>query len=597
MLQKAFASKGIIWGLFGSLGCYLILRAWFVAPMHDEAATFLHYIEPGEIWGPTALKDANNHLLNSWLGRFIYLLGGHSFFALRLPALVAFALYFWTSHRLVRNLSLGTYSLVVFLALNTIPWITDYFAYTRGYGLAIACFMAALASISGWLHSGSVKHYTWMIIAIYLAVFANLTYLVSSLLLVGFSLVYLLINWKTRNRLQRVLPFILSFAFFVALIPLIRFSFDLKEAGALYYGSLDGLWWVTGKSISHVVLFYDHNWLRYAYLLLGLIAALLLLNRWRTIGFRKFIGEESTWIACLIIGNLAAILFLAKVMQVNYPEDRAAMYLVPLCILGIAGSVYTVPKIRPVLHLFWIFPVLLLFKMNLHTSVFSPDDRMTEAFYTKATKDLKADETVVLYPIMQLTYPLWERKYRSVKHPAGIQKDFEPYSDLVLTKTTYLFPKDNWQKDYRVIAEDKASSYIALKRKKPVVKTLLFDTILPTVKTRAEFVDILKIPIDSNWYGQALQIDIDADIQTGKHLNTYNLVVATNDRNNEPFRYHYYNLRWFEGSDAGHFHLHYPYTAKQFNKDESQLIIYIWNREHRETEVTKARVRLKKLKL
>jgi hypothetical protein len=68
MLSKLSTKNILVGAFFIFLMSYFLLRAWFVTPMHDEVATFYHYIETGEIWGDQALKDANNHLLNSWLG-------------------------------------------------------------------------------------------------------------------------------------------------------------------------------------------------------------------------------------------------------------------------------------------------------------------------------------------------------------------------------------------------------------------------------------------------------------------------------------------------------------------------------------------------
>lgn len=596
MFQKAFASKGIVWTIFSLLFAYLILRAWYVAPMHDEAATFLHYIENGEIWGELALKDANNHLLNSWLGRGIYLLAGDSFFALRIPALASFVLFFWSSYSLVKKLNLGNSSFIIFLSLNTIPWINDYFAYTRGYGIAIAFFILALSQIVSWIQTKRSKYLLVATMGIYLAVLANLTYLVGSILLIGFVLFYSFVHWKEFSWKTRISHGIIALTFILGLIPLIQFSFELKEAGALYYGSLDGLWNVTGKSICKNVLFYDAHWLKYLGVGVALLIGFLFLRNWKNLGFKQLTEQGSTWFVYLITGNIAAIVFLAKVMQVNYPEDRAAMYLIPLMLLAIGSLAQTSSWTKILTQGMWFFPIVFIAKINLNTSVFSPDDRMTEAFYTEATNGLKPDETVALYPIMQLTYPLWERKYQTIKHPALVQKDFEPYSDLILTKTTYLFPKDHWQKEYRVVAEDKPSSYIALRRIKPFQKQLIFDTVLRPFQTKNEYVDFIKIPIDSSWRNELLQIDVMGSIKTSKNLNTFNLVIATNDKKGQPFRYHYFNLRWFEGANKQSFTFNYPYTSKYFKTEESELIIYIWNREKFNVHVKDAQIRIKTLK-
>lgn len=70
--------------LFILLWAYLWLRAIYVPLVHDEIATFYHYIQTGRFLPYLSHWDANNHFLNSaltWLsysssgcmnGRFVY---------------------------------------------------------------------------------------------------------------------------------------------------------------------------------------------------------------------------------------------------------------------------------------------------------------------------------------------------------------------------------------------------------------------------------------------------------------------------------------------------------------------------------------------
>ena len=53
---------------------YIIIRAYSVPIIHDEAATFFYYIQSGIFMPPEAHIDANNHILNSALAHFSYLL-------------------------------------------------------------------------------------------------------------------------------------------------------------------------------------------------------------------------------------------------------------------------------------------------------------------------------------------------------------------------------------------------------------------------------------------------------------------------------------------------------------------------------------------
>lgn len=595
--QTRSYTKITTWILFLGLLVYAILRAWIVEPIHDEAATFLHYIETGEVMGGRSLMDANNHVFNSWLGNLTYRLFGESFFLFRLPALLCFCLYFWSGRKLTTHLKLGIWGEWCFVALNTIPWIFDYFSYTRGYGLAIGFFMAALLQLHYWLKDHHTGRLILLLLFLYLAVFSNLTYLVTSLILVCYIVFMTLVYAKKMGIKALVFHAFLVLVFFFFLIPLIEFSFALKEAGALYYGSLDGLWWVTGKTLSRYVLFFDANWLRIVYVLIGLAGAVLLFLQWKKETALQFLTSTSVWLCLLIGGNIAAILFLAKVMHVNYPEDRAAMYLVPLSILALT-VLFTQNKFtKYFLVVLLFFPVSFIAKLNLNTSIFSPDDRMSKEFYEQAMMHVKPGQTVSIYPIMQLTYSLFERSNRehAVKHVATVQKDFLPSSDLILTKTTYLFEKDD-RSMYDVVAEDPASTYIALKRKKPFRQVHLFDSIGKKQQSDAEFILFYDGPISKEWRNKTLQINLKGDLKTDKELNDFNIVVATNDSSDQNLRYEYQNLRWYYGENVQRFRLNYPYAAKQFLSEESRLIIYIWNPERKHFTLTDPTIQVIELK-
>lgn len=597
MLRKNSNIQITTWILFLGLLIYAILRAWIVEPIHDEVATYFHYIETGEIKGGRSLMDANNHLFNSWLGNLSYRLFGEHFFLFRLPAIACFCLYFWSSRKLTRYLNLGIWGELCFLALNTIPWIFDYFSYTRGYGLAIGFFMAALLQLFLWLKEKHTGHLILLLLFLYLAVLSNLTYLVTSLILLSYLVFVTLLYAKKIGIKALVFHAFLMIVFCFALIPLIEFSFALKEAGALYYGSLDGLWWVTGKTLSRYVFFYDADWLRIAYLVTGLVGAVILFLQWKKESWLQFLTSTSFWLCMLIAGNIFAILFLAKVLKVNYPEDRAAMYLIPLSILALT-TLFAQNKIsKYFLIVLLFFPLSFALKLNLNTSVFSPDDRMSKEFYESAMKDLKPHQTVSIYPIMQLTYSYFERTNAAhkAKHVATVQKDFIPGSDLILTKTTWLFPKDDVSM-YDVAAEDPASDYIALRRKTPFKQLQLFDSVGKTRQSDEEYILFYDGPIRKEWRNKLIQINLKGDLKTDLELNDFNAVVATNDSTDQNLRYDYQNLRWYYGENVQQFKLNYPYAAKHFLDKESRLIIYIWNPERKHFTLTNPTIQIIELK-
>ena len=182
------------WGLFYLLFFYLVLRAAYVPPLHDEVATFFHYVEVGDIWSDTAVLDANNHLLNSYLSRFTYLLFGENFFFLRLPNILAFFIYFWSVVHLLKGLNHRFNYLIALVALNTIPFIFEYFALTRGYGLGLAFFTLSIALLFRWIKNQQSGVLFFSLIAGWLSVFSNLIFINSFVLLIFAVLVFFIVH-------------------------------------------------------------------------------------------------------------------------------------------------------------------------------------------------------------------------------------------------------------------------------------------------------------------------------------------------------------------------------------------------------------------
>lgn len=594
MKQPASLYTGIAGTVFLSMLVYLLLRAWYVAPMHDEVATFLHFIECGHIWDDQTLPDANNHLLNSYLGRGVYEVFGMNFFLFRLPSVLAFGLYFWAARKLTMSFPKEHVGFLVFIALLTIPWITDYFSYTRGYAMAIAFFLAALVHILRFVQKKRLRSLVIAFSLLWLCVFANFTYLVSALLLVGYLGLTVLVFWRTWTGKQRLILALLFALFAACLLPFIAYSFDLKAAGALYYGSLDGLWWVTGKTLSRYVLFYDADWLRYVYVAGGLLAMIGAYFMLRKSSFKALFEQPFVQWAFLILGNLAAILFLAKVMQVNYPEDRAAMYLVPLSILASGYLISTFPFGKYAGYLFLFFPITFLLQLNLNTSVFSPDDRMTNAFYDAVKAELDPNDAVAVYPIMQLTWSLHERQHAGTPHIGQPMKGYFPQFNVILTKNTILKTSKDYP-DYDVFAQDPASTYIALKRRTPLKKSRLFEKTTNHYIGSDEFIVLLQDSVQSTWKNRMVAIDIDAQLTSPKHMNTLNIVCTTEDANGKPTRFHYQNVRWYVGENAVHYKLHFPVAENELNDGDKVLKVYLWNPEKRKIDVRNGRVRINAL--
>ncbi len=128
---------------------WAVARACVQSVTMDEADTYLKFVGRAEIfhWFPAA----NNHILNSALIRLFTSIFGLSHLTLRLPALLGAGIYIaaclYLCVLLPDKISL---TLPLFVCLVYNPFVADFFALARGYGMASAflvCAIAAVASI------------------------------------------------------------------------------------------------------------------------------------------------------------------------------------------------------------------------------------------------------------------------------------------------------------------------------------------------------------------------------------------------------------------------------------------------------------------
>lgn len=124
--------------------------------------------------------DASHHVLHTYLCKLSVEALGLSEFSLRLPSLLAGALYLAMAGRLSRRV-FGQGRLFLFstalLALN--PLVLDFLSAARGYGLALALFLYALDQVLQWMGGGIPPSRLWRAgLGLGLSVAANLTLLV-----------------------------------------------------------------------------------------------------------------------------------------------------------------------------------------------------------------------------------------------------------------------------------------------------------------------------------------------------------------------------------------------------------------------------------
>jgi hypothetical protein len=121
---------------------WAIVRASVQSITMDEADTYFWFVATSKIWYPFS----NNHVLNSLLMWISTRAFGTSILAIRTPALLGAILYVGICYFLCRSVTQRfSIQLPVFICLTYNPFIVDFMVAARGYSLANAFLLAAIA--------------------------------------------------------------------------------------------------------------------------------------------------------------------------------------------------------------------------------------------------------------------------------------------------------------------------------------------------------------------------------------------------------------------------------------------------------------------
>jgi hypothetical protein len=128
---------------------YVSARAVFVPLTYDEAISVARFAS-GDLLNLVDFATAVNHQLNSAMLRVSTSLFGLAPWAVRLPNLLAGVAYCLCAAVLmaaVRHRSIGLAGLVLLVGQ---PYLLEFFALARGYGLAVALLTGAMLALTAW---------------------------------------------------------------------------------------------------------------------------------------------------------------------------------------------------------------------------------------------------------------------------------------------------------------------------------------------------------------------------------------------------------------------------------------------------------------
>lgn len=571
---------------------YLTIRSITVPISHDEAATFFHYIQAGKFVPYYAHFDANNHFLNSLLVYPLYKIFGSDLFWLRLPNLLFFPVYAVFAYKLTKDINDSLLQLLTSVALITSPFLIEFFAQTRGYGLSFALLLGAVFYLNKFLRSKrpSYQFLTWIYAV--LALMANMSLMNTFLILVVGIGVF--IATKVRGMYVKI-----NWIYFIILgvIPFIaatKFALKMREMHLLYYGLGDGLVSVTVKSLLRQGFSTESMTLAWAVTMLGLIASVTLIVSYLKTSFNR--SGPGIIAGILLLGNAVGAVLLNYLMDVNFPEDRIALYFLPLFIITFGYFIYFLARQFHILR--WVgivliaFPISLILQLNLnHTlewEIYPVSDKLFEFF---KAEQLKTETPLMISGDVLLGMSWGYHNVRSDKMMTPFaydSRDTLHLSDFVMCHPINCI---KYGPEYKLVFED-ASNMKIYQRQTDLILSEIYslDSIIH-LSGNSEFMNIIDLEVDSlihNTNILELEISFKSD---AKPLNMDIVITSSNPSSNNLY-YDFIPIKWIRDEWHGEkLTLRRPVSIPN---SSDRLLIYVWNIDGVEQEMTVSSAKLYK---
>ncbi len=570
--------KNILLFLGIALFVYIAIRAFFVPIVHDEAATYFYYIQTHN-WLPyQAHWDANNHLINSALGSFFIQLFGTDVWVLRLGSLLFLPLYLFYTYFISGLLQNKYLRLGLILSLWFAHYFIEFLGYSRGYGISMALVVAALYYTILFIQNINTKYLLLALVFNVFALAANLSLLNSFLLINGILFLICAVNFKQINRLITSISFLL-----LSIIPglyFVRYLFEMKTRGLLYYGSEKGFVEVTLKSVTRLIVGFENN---YILLFISLLfAAILITYIAQKIKQLKSIKPVDVFVA-MLVGNVVIILLLGIILHVNYPEDRVGMYLylyIALAAFFVADAIQHNAKYLLVLP-FLYFPIQFGFAANITHSKLWYEEHIPERFFNKIATYRCIDDC---YPPVVSGYSMrllvWSY-YNQQKHGKQNEIEYIGYENNLLSD--YIISRKNeikgWQQYYTEIDFDAISGLSLLQRNTFLEEGLLYTSPTNNFDNQCnEYFNFFEINTDT-LAGKNIRINIHGLVKIySDSLLNGRIIVSLTDSINADYGTYNTQLSWQQLKQPnGEYKIKYSYLIPNISPKVTRIIVYYWN--------------------
>ncbi len=520
------------------------------------------------------------------LALLFYKLFGASELVLRLPNLLFFSVFFFFCYKLSLGIKNRIWRWLFVIVLCFAHYFIEFFALCRGYGIAMASLTGSVYYLMQAIKTNNTKQYLLCLLYAAMASMANLTLINSNAVIVFLLAANTVYKYRQTSFKKSLLNFVsILFAGIVPLVLSAAFALELQKRGLLIVGTHEGFWKATMLTITKVFTDSDNPFIAYYVALLFVISCLffsVLFLKKKTL---QFFFNTRFMFFYLLVGNLLIILFLGNFFNINYPEDRAAMYLFPLltgsfCFLAddvadIVKSKFIIPIAAPML----LLSVHFFFNMNLSYPSFWKELHIPYRFYDKVQQYAvpgQSSPTISGYKMRRLTWAFMNFKREkdlnlvySTDYP-NVNADFQ----LAMMKD-----RTDWMQQYDSLDYDPYSEIWLLKRKEPAKLSFVFQSPVKfsEEKTSNEYWNFIDGSVDS-LTGKTLLLTVDMSFTSYTKPYVGRVVASVESRNNESIRYEYVQLDYFRNEWKGEpRNFHQNIIVHELPPEAHRIVVYFWN--------------------
>jgi len=506
---------------------YVVVRAWAVPFVSDEARAFFMYVLSGSFLPFFAGWDAANHPLLSALAQVSWHVSGMAPFGLRIWSVLAFVLYAWYAGRMGEWLLSPVVRWCFWAALLCAPFLLDFFALFRGYGLGIGFLAMGLFHSVRFLREERRKDLIASLAAMALAGLAMLSLLIIWSTVFGLVTLLVLRGRRIPLRIGRI-----AWCLFLGMLPLAfaaAFLLGLQSRGQLYYGSAAGMLDGTvGSLLNSIKVVATRP--RLIAICLPVVAALIYTMR-RPFEKRNSGRDElARLVALLLIADILGHEFLFMITGALFPVGRGALYLLPLSIVLVSCSIDRLAERRSTFALAAL-PLLLLplrsaTEVNFDSTLTWGDNAIPDRFRALVEERQRASDRPLIVAGSPLIRDAWNFG-ALIRHSPAIPLEYldfpQPVCDLLLIDTLRFAPPPG----FRTIARTSTGENSLMERIRPLRMREVFDTTVSRPTASDEFVTLWEP--GTAWRGRAVWVEVDAELITSELLSDMELIFDVRD--------------------------------------------------------------------